>query len=511
MKHTERKRRRFFGMTALSLILVFRLAACGGGSSYNQARQSSEEKAAYDAEAYSADYAASEGAYETADMVPGAEAGSGTEKSKGGEENGTEPAGTEPAESKQKLIYTCSMEIQTLTFSETAQKIREVIRQYGGIIESESTVDSNNDWYWDDGAKVRGTLSSHLIIRIPTDQYEDFLADIEGTGGKITNRSMDVQNITRVYNDQTVYIESLEKQEERLLQMMEQAGTIEEMITVEERLTEVQTQLNQARSRLAEMDTDVAYSTINLSLTEVVKYTDTTVKKTFFERTGKAFSESVSGFLEVMELLLDIFIYLLPYVTLFGVISAAVFFGTRKTRAEHRKAREEMKRQMEERAKYGFGGGRMPNGPQPNGPQMNGPQMNGPQMNGPQMSDPQMNGPQMNGPQMNGPQMNGPQVNGPQMNGPQVNGPQPDDSQVNGPQPDDRQAQSEASETGDSRGSFSGEAISGTHDPGQNPDGKQESEPKEMNGDASSEEAVPDEEPSLETDTQEEEEKNDIP
>ena len=59
MKHTERKRRRFFGMTALSLILVFLLAACGGGSSYNQARQSTEAKAAYDEEAYSADYAPS--------------------------------------------------------------------------------------------------------------------------------------------------------------------------------------------------------------------------------------------------------------------------------------------------------------------------------------------------------------------------------------------------------------------------------------------------------------------
>ena len=316
---------------------------------------------------------------------------------------------------------------------------------------------------------------------------------------------MDVQNITRVYNDQTVYIESLEKQEERLLQMMEQAGTIDEMITVEERLTEVQTELNQARSRLAEMDTDVAYSTINLSLTEVVKYTDTTVKKTFFERTGKAFSESVSGFLEVMELLLDIIIYLLPYVTLFGVIAAAVFFGTRKTRAEHRKAREEMKRQMQERAQYGFGGGRMPNGPQMNNPQMNGPQMNGPQMNGPQMNGPQMNGAQINGPQMNGPQMNGPQTNRSQMNGPQENGPQGNGPQTNRPQPDERQTQSEASETGNSRGSFSGEKVSGTHDPGQNPDGKQEYDPKEMNGDASSEEAVTDEEPSLETDTHAEE------
>ena len=427
----ERKKGLIFRTAFLSIFLIIVLAACGGSSSYNSA-QSAEAKSTYE-EAYSEDYAAGEAAYEMTDTA------SGTEKGNGGEETAVEAA-----ESDQKLVYTCSMEIQTLTFSETAQKVREMIRQYNGIIESESTTDSDYEWYRNDGFKKQGTLSTYLVIRIPTEKYEDFLKSLEGAGGKITNRSMDVQNITRVYNDQTVYIESLEKQEARLLQMMEQAQTIEEMITVEERLTEVQTELNQARSRLSGMDTDVAYSTISLSLQEVVKYTDTTVKKTFFERTGAVISESFSGFLRTLELLLDIIIYLLPYIVLFGGIALIILFATKKQRAARRQEREEMRKQMRAREPYGFGRGRRPNGPQGNGAQGNGlqgnrPQGNGPQGNGPQGNRPQGNGPQGNGPQGNGPQGNGPQGNGPQGNGPQGNGPQGNGPQGNGPQVNDPQ------------------------------------------------------------------------
>ena len=501
MKLGERKKRSSCGTAVLSFFLILVLAACGGGSSYNASDQKAEPKSNYEGEAYAEDYAAAEAVYDTADAAGGGEEGKSTK-----EENGGEETGTEAAESKQKLVYTCSMEIQTLTFSETAKKVHEVIRQYDGIIESESTTDSDYEWYKDDSAKRRGTLSSYLVIRIPTEKYEDFLASLEGTGGKITNRSMDVQNITRVYNDQTVYIESLEKQEARLLQMMEQAQTIEEMITVEDRLTDVQTELNQARSRLAGMDTDVAYSTVSLSLTEVVKYTENPVKKkNFFERTRVVFSGSVSAFLDVMEMLLDVVIYLLPYAVLVGAVIGSILFATRKKRAERRKEREEMKRQMQARNPYGFGGGIQPNGPQLNGPQMNGPQMNGPQMNGPQMNGPQPNGPQMNGPQPNGPQPNGPQMNGPQPNGPQPNGPQP-----NGPKMNDQQAAD--SRVGGSREGFSAETDSEKHMSPQNTEEERIFDSKDSGSDklsGSPEDTSADAEPSVREDVQPEDKKND--
>ena len=154
MKFAERKKRPSYGIAVLSLFLILVLTACGSGSSYQAASPSAEAKASYDGEAYADNYAAAEAAYDTADAAGGAEAGSH------GEENATEPA-----ESKQKLIYTCSMEIQTLTFAETAQKIHEVIRQYDGIIESESSTDSDYEWYKDESAKRRGTLSPPKSMR----------------------------------------------------------------------------------------------------------------------------------------------------------------------------------------------------------------------------------------------------------------------------------------------------------------------------------------------------------
>ena len=117
--------------------------------------------------------------------------------------------------------------------------------------------------------------------------------------------------------------------------MMEQAASIEDMITIEQRLTEVQTELNQARSNLANMDTDVAYSTVYLSLTEVVRYSDPVRKTTFFERTRSTSSKSIHGFLIAMELLLDVFIYIFPYLLIPGFIAAVTLFvQSRKRRAQ---------------------------------------------------------------------------------------------------------------------------------------------------------------------------------
>ena len=364
----------------LPVVLVFMLAICGGCTSGSSSGRSAAAESSSAGNANAQDYAAGEAVYDMKETS----AGENIQETSGN----AEPA-IEAAESNQKLIYTCDMEIQTLTFTETAQKIRDAIRQYNGIIEYESASDSDRSWY-EDSTKERGTLFSNLVIRIPVENYEDFLKDLEGAGGRITDRSMSVQNITQVYNDQTVYIQSLETQETRLMQMMEQAQTIDEMIAVEARLTEVQTELNQARSRLAGMDTDVAYSTVNLSLQEVVRYTDTVTKKTFPERIRIIFSDSLDDFRRTMEALLTCIIYLLPYAVLAGIIVPVVLFATRKKRAENRQRKEEAMRQMQAQRPYGFPGGGQMNGTRaqcqqghrPNGTQAQNPQ--GTQPNGAQ-------------------------------------------------------------------------------------------------------------------------------
>ena len=191
----------------MPVVLVFMLAICGGCTSGSSSGRSAAAESSSAGNANAQDYAAGEAVYDMKETS----AGENIQETSGN----AEPA-IEAAESNQKLIYTCDMEIQTLTFTETAQKIRDAIRQYNGIIEYESASDSDRSWY-EDSTKERGTLFSNLVIRIPVENYENFLKDLEGAGGRITDRSMSVQNITQVYNDQTVYRESSSSERPDLL------------------------------------------------------------------------------------------------------------------------------------------------------------------------------------------------------------------------------------------------------------------------------------------------------
>ena len=330
MRTPQKRKRRFHAITALIGVLVLLMTACTGASPYNTSTSYDEASP----EAGSEDAAGA--AYDFKNASKAEEGNTDVHGNEGAAESG----------SAQKLIYTSHMEIQTLDFPALLQDIRKLIRDHDGILESESITDSDYDWYKSSGMKREGTFTSSMVIRVPAEKYEGFLESLEGAGGKITSRSTNVENITRAYNDQTIYIASLEKQEERLLQMMEQAASIEDMITIEQRLTEVQTELNQARSNLANMDTDVAYSTVYLSLTEVVRYSDPVRKTTFFERTRSTSSKSIHGFLIAMELLLDVFIYIFPYLLIPGFIAAVTLFVQSRKRRAQRPPKKQGEEQM---------------------------------------------------------------------------------------------------------------------------------------------------------------------
>ena len=90
------------------------------------------------------------------------------------------------------------------------------------------------------------------------------------------------------------------------------------------------------------MDTDVKYSTVNLSLVEVVRYTDTPkTPLTFGERITDAFADSWANFIELIQGLIIGLIYLLPLILAVGIIAVIVIFANRAWRKKHPKVRKE--------------------------------------------------------------------------------------------------------------------------------------------------------------------------
>ena len=267
-------------------------------------------------------------------------AGDSAADSQEAETNETDTEGE--AISEQKLIYTADITLQTKEFGDTFKAVKEAISKVGGFVESESTTDSAWNWYYSDYSKSSGTLRSYITVRVPSAKYREFLNLLERTDGRITNKSEYVQNITKAYNDQSILIQSLEKQETRLMEMMDKAETIEDMIAIESRLSEVQTQLNQAKNILSGYNTDISYSTVNVTIEEVMQYNPQKVQQTFMERLKDTFERSWRDFGEFLQHVALTVVYLLPAIIVVIIILIVMRPFLAKRKAKRRERMEKM-------------------------------------------------------------------------------------------------------------------------------------------------------------------------
>ena len=222
-------------------------------------------------------------------------------------------ASTPSAAESQKLIYSASVSIDTTDFEGSVAALRALMTSCNAFAEYE------NEWVY----SGRELHALQVTLRVPAEHFDELMDGMDGLGGTVTNRSSQVTNITRTYADNEAVIEGLEIQEQRLLEMMKQAETIEDMILVEERLSDVQTQLNRARTSRESMDSDVSLSTVTVSINEV-RFETTTGQTSYITRLGNAFADMWENFVEgVGDFFIDI-VYAIPAIV---IVVALVLLG----------------------------------------------------------------------------------------------------------------------------------------------------------------------------------------
>ena len=109
--------------------------------------------------------------------------------------------------------------------------------------------------------------SANVVIRVPASQYFSTLTKVEalGTFVSLTSNSNDV----RVqYNDLNATLASLTTEQTSLLKLLNQSTNINSTLTIESQLQGVDKQINDIESQILQTRTLVAYSTIEVTITE---------------------------------------------------------------------------------------------------------------------------------------------------------------------------------------------------------------------------------------------------
>lgn len=309
------------------LALMLCVSGCGGSSG-------SKPSASYDAGAEEGDYAnyAAEESAEGEDYYSKEASADGEvpEGDANGGDGGSESALR--AQDGQKIVYTASLSMQTLEYEKSVASIRRKIKEKGGFTESESEYDKDYDWY-SSSSSSRSTRSISMTVRIPSESFEAFL-DSLGGDGKIMSRSVEAQNISQTYANKESYKKALEKEQERLLAMMDKAETIDEMIAVESRLSEVERQLNSYKTDLSAMDKDVQFSTIFIDLQEVKRYSEEVPTVTFREKIKYAFDDAIGDFKDFCEGVVLFVVRNFPFLIIFAILVVLFvrYLGRRRAR-----------------------------------------------------------------------------------------------------------------------------------------------------------------------------------
>ena len=186
---------------------------------------------------------------------------------------GTDPARTSdetsPAPVERKLIRNVSMNLETREFDALTKSISDAVTFFGGYMEQADV--SGNSLYW---SGERSSRYSNITARIPENKLDAFLTEVSGQGN-VTYKNESVQDVTLQYTDITSRKKTLQMEQDRLWELLEKAESIDAVIALEARLSEVRYQLESIESQLRTLDNQIVYSTVYLSIQEVQVLTST--------------------------------------------------------------------------------------------------------------------------------------------------------------------------------------------------------------------------------------------
>lgn len=183
-----------------------------------------------------------------------------------------------------KLIRTVNLHVETDDFDTLLDKLNAEISALNGYVE-QSDISGNSI------QSTRSRRWAYMTVRIPSTSLDSFISSVE-VNGNVTNKSETTTDITLKYSDLESKKKSLSIEQDRIWALLETADTLEAVIALEERLSEIRYELESMESTLRLYDNQVDYSTVYINIEEVKIYTPT-VPETVGERIQKGFQKNL--------------------------------------------------------------------------------------------------------------------------------------------------------------------------------------------------------------------------
>ena len=164
----------------------------------------------------------------------------------------------EPVNVDRKIIRNGEFAIETKTPTEDQRKLQFIAESLGGFVvtsEFKSSTSRSDD-----------STTVYVILRVPSGNFQKATDEIVKIGTRVLHQKTTGNDVTAEYIDLEARLRAKKALEAQYFEIMKRASKISDVLEVQQKLTEVRTEIEQAEGRRRYLENQSALSTINISL-----------------------------------------------------------------------------------------------------------------------------------------------------------------------------------------------------------------------------------------------------
>lgn len=167
-----------------------------------------------------------------------------------------QPILEENNETQRKLIKNGTLEFESENIIETRKAIFQAIKKFKGY------ASSDNEY------KNAYEISSTLIIRVPTENFDNLLNTITSDVSKFDRKEIKTKDVTAEFLDIEARLKTKKELENRYLEIIKKANTVVEILEVEKQIGDLRSDIEVIEGRLKFLNNQVSFSTLDVRIYE---------------------------------------------------------------------------------------------------------------------------------------------------------------------------------------------------------------------------------------------------
>jgi hypothetical protein len=223
------------------------------------------------------------------------------------------------------IIKNGTISIRVDNYDSARKRLRKRTGELGGYVaNSGRTLNGHGNRTW---------VTGYVVLRVPAEQFGQLLRYTKQQG-TVENEITASTDVSGKLVDLNARIKNLKSKRDRLRSFYEEANDTDDLLSVQERLSEVQGEIEQLEAKRRALRDRVGFSTLRVEIAEPTPPPAATPTPTpepaYHERSVvTAFLSSVDGVIVMLRTGLVTVSYLLPYLFVF-VVAGGVLYAVRK-------------------------------------------------------------------------------------------------------------------------------------------------------------------------------------